>query len=229
MKRLLGAWVIAGLMAAIAHAQPAPSEEAVRRNNRGAELLKQGKAAEAVVDLRAAIDMAPDFVTAQANLAYAYEQSGQVPEAITAYEKLLELDPDNAAARNNLAVVYGRSGRHDDAIRELETLLQRDPGDPAARRNLEIAKRNKGILDERDQRSGAAVKAAEARPHDPRAAYDVARVYAQQGEHDAALTWLGKAFALGYDQIDFVNVDPALARLRNDPRFGKLVEGRGTR
>ena len=229
MRATLVAWALCGLTVAVAHAQPSLSDDAIERNNRGAALLKQGKTAEAVAEFRKAVALAPDHATARANLAFAYEQSGQLDEAMAAYQKLLDLEPKNVMARNNLAALYSRSGRHDDAIREFEALLEQDPADATARRNLETAKRNRGILDERDQQGSRAIRAAEARPNDPRAAYDVARVYAQQGDNDKALTWLGKAFDLGYEHTDFLNVDPALSGLRKDPRFGKLLEERGSR
>lgn len=226
MKKTLAAWAFCGLMVAVVHAGQSPSEEAIQRNNRGVELLKQGNLPEAVAHFRAALDMAPGYTAAQGNLAYAYEQSGRLDEAVAAYQKLLELDPKNAIALNNLAALYSRSGRHDDAIRELEALVQADPGNETARRNLEATKRNKGILNERDERSSRALKAAEARPNDPRAAYEVARVYAQQDDSDRALAWLGKAFDLGYEQLDFLKVDPAFTGLRKDPRFDQLLEKR---
>jgi tetratricopeptide (TPR) repeat protein len=223
VKITLVAWALGGLTAAVAHAQSSPSADAIERNNRGATLVKDGKVTEAVAEFRAAVEMSPGYVTAQANLAYAYEKAGRLDDAMTAYQKLLELEPKNVTAANNLASLYSRSGRHDDAIREYEALLEREPGNDVARRNLETAKRNKGILGERGDQSLRAVKAAEARPTDPRAAYEVARVFAQQGDHDKALAWLGKALTLGYDQVEFLKVDPAFTALRKDPRFGKLL------
>jgi superkiller protein 3 len=220
------AWALCGLLAAVAHAQDAPSPEAAERNNRGIALLKEGKAAEAAAHFRAAVELSPGFADAQGNLAFAYEKAGKLDDAMTAYQKLLQLDPKNATALNNLATLYSRSGRHDDAIREYEALLQRDPGNETARRNLDTAKRNKGILQERDDQSARALKAAEVRPQDPRAAYEVARVYAQQGDTDSALTWLAKALQLGYEQTDFVEVDPAFASVRKDSRFGALLQTR---
>jgi Flp pilus assembly protein TadD len=225
VRAALAAWALCGLTVAVAHAQSL-SPEAIERSNRGAALLKEGKAAEAVAEFRKAVEMAPGHATAQANLAYAYEKSGQLDDAITAYQKLLDLDSKNAIARNNLAALYSQSGRHEDAIREFEALLQRDPADETARRNLETAKRNKGILQERDDQSTRALKAAEARPNDPRAAYDVARVYALQGDNDKALTWLSKALDLGYEQTDFLSVDPAFTGVRKDPLYGKVIQER---
>jgi Flp pilus assembly protein TadD len=218
--------VVCGLLTAVAHAQPAPAPEAVQRNSRGAALMRDGKAAEAIEHFRAAVELSPGYATAQGNLAYAYEQAGQTDEAMAAYQKVLDLDPANTTVRNNLATLYSKAGRHDDAIREYETLVARDPGNDVARRNLENARRNKGILAERDERAGRALAAAQARPNDPRAAYEVARVYAQQGDNDRALTWLSKALDLGYDQHDYVKVDPALGELRKDPRFATVVAER---
>jgi Flp pilus assembly protein TadD len=220
------AWAISGLMVAVAHAQSSPPPDAIARNSRGVALVKEGKAGEAVEEFRAAVQIFPKYATAQGNLAHAYQQAGRLDDAMAAYQKLLDLEPTNATARNNLATLYSRSGRHEEAIREFEALIEREPGNESARRNLENAKRNKGILDERDQQSTRALKAAAARPNDPRAAYDVARVFAQQGENDKALTWLLKALDLGYDQTDYVKVDPTFTGLRKDPRFIKILEER---
>lgn len=226
MRIVLTAWVLCGLMVAGAHAQSTPPADAIERNSRGVALVKQGKAAEAVAEFRAAVEIFPKYTTAQGNLAHAYQQAGRLDDAMTAYQKLLDLEPTNATARNNLATLYSRNGRHEEAIREFESLLEREPGNEAARRNLENAKRNKGILNERDEQSSRALKGAEARPNDPRAAYEVARVYAQQGENDKALTWLVKALDLGYDQIDYVKVDPTFTALRKDPRYVKILDER---
>jgi hypothetical protein len=43
---------------------------------------------------------------------------------------------------------------------------------------------------------------------------------------EQALEWLSKALGLGFDDIGFLRDDPALAGLKNDPRLGRLLEGR---
>jgi len=210
----------------VAWAQGGPSPEAVRRNERGAALLKEGKLEEAVAEFREAAQTDSGYVAALMNLAYAYDRQGQIGEAIAAYGKVLEGDPENSLARNNLAVLYGRQGRHDEAIHELEQVLQRDPPHASAAKNLEVAKRNQAIVRDRDQQLARAVKESEARPADPRAAYAVARLYALHSQTDQALTWLTLALDLGLEDVQSVTVDPALVGLRNDPRFKSLVEGR---
>ncbi len=204
----------------------AKSEEAVRFNNIGAELLRQGKLSEAVVQFRYAVALEPYYAPAWRNLGFALDKQGQVAEAVTAYQKAVELEPD-LSAYNNLGVLYDKQGRSDQAIQEFEKALKLDPGNAAVQKNLEQARQNQGTRQERQARIAEAQKQAEARPNDPRAAYNLARVYASFDEKDQAFTWLAKALQLGFDDLDFVKTDPVLAGLRTDPRFEQVLEARG--
>lgn len=226
MRTPLLALALCALLIGVAHAQDAPPDAAVERNNRGAALLEQGTLEEAIAELQQAVEMAPAYVVAHANLAYAYERHGRSDEAIAAYRNVLELEPDNSVARNNLAALYSKNGRYDEAILEFEEVLRRDPANATATGNLDNARRNKGVVRERQEQIGRTLTVVDARPSDPRAAYDAARIFAQQGNNDQALAWLTKALDLGFDQMDFVSVDPALTGLRTDPRLAKLLEER---
>lgn len=226
MRSPLVALALWALLTGVAHGQERPAGEAVERNDRGAALLQQGKVEQAITEFQQAVEAAPASVVAHANLAYAYERQGRIAEAIAGYRKVLGLEPGNALARNNLGTLYDKNGRYDEAILEFEELLQRDPGNATARGNLESARRNKALVQERQVQIAGALKEAGARPADPRAAYGAARVLALHGDHDNALAWLAKALDLGFDQMDFLSVDPSLAGLRKDPRFAKLLEGR---
>src|SRR5882724_4240558 len=177
-------------------------------------------------DQKRADEAAPASVLFQSNLAYAYDRQGRVDDAVTAYRKVIELDPKNSVARNNLANLYSKKGQYDDAVREFEDLLQLDPANATARANLESVTRNKGIDRQRQDQIGAALKAAEASPKDPRPAYDAARAYARLGDPDNAFAWLERALNLGYDRLDYLSADPDLASLRKDPRFTKLLDER---
>ncbi len=223
MRAVSLALVLLATVTAVAVAEGPPGD-ATTRNNRAAELMKQGKLDEAVALFRQAVEMAPSDVVAQANLAYALEKQGRVDEAITAYRAVLQLDGKNAVARNNLAALYGRVGRHDDAARELQEVVRQDPANATAKANLANATRNQAIVQERQGRIADLVARADARPDDARAAYDVARGYAQLSDADHALAWLTKSLSLGFDRPDFVGVDPAFVTLRADPRFARMLE-----
>ena len=200
--------------------------EALQRNNLGASLLQQGKLDEAIVELRKAAELDPKYVGAYLNLGYAYDRQGRTDEATAQYQKVVALEPDNLFAHNNLGVLYDKKGLYAEAIKEFERVLQVDPSNATARDNLERAKSSKGIIQEREERFAQARKEVEARPDDPRAAYNLGRLHASFSEKEQALKWLAKALELGFDDVKFLKDDPALVPLKDDPRFTGLLKGR---
>ena len=61
-----------------------------------------------------------------------------------------------------------------------------------------------------------------------RSMYAIASAYAQLGQTDAALTWLEKAMKAGWSNLTELRTDPALAAVRQDPRFQALTPMRPT-
>jgi Flp pilus assembly protein TadD len=227
MKKLaLIALTLCALLPGAARGQNKAADAATQQNARGAALLKDGKLDEAVAELQKAADAAPTSAVIQSNLAYAYDRQGRTEEAVAAYRKALELDPKNTIVRNNLANLYSKQGLYEDAAREYEDLVQRDPGNATAKANLDAMLKNKTVLQERKEQVSSALQGADSKPKDPQAAYNAARVYARLGDADQALTWLNKALDLGYDQFDYLSLDPSLVNLKKDPRFLKLLEER---
>ena len=204
----------------------AGSNEAIQRNNLGASLLQQGKLEEAVAEFRKAVELDPKYVAAHLNLGYAHDRHGQTEEAVAQYRKVVDLEPGNLFAHNNLGVLYDKKGLYAEAIKEFEQVLQVDPSNATARDNLERAKSSKGVAKEREERFAQARKEVEARPNDPKAAYNLGRLYASFGDKEQALKWLAKALELGFSDFKFLKDDPALAPLREDPSFTRLLEGR---
>ena len=227
MKKVaLIALTLCALLPGAARGQNKAADAAAQQNARGAALLKDGKVEEAVAELQKAADAAPTSAVIQSNLAYAYDRQGRTEEAVAAYRKALELDPKNTIVRNNLANLYSKQGLYEDAAREYEDLVQRDPGNTTAKANLDAMVKNKTVLQERKEQVSSALQGADSKPKDPQAAYNAARVYARLGDADQALTWLNKALDLGYDQFDYLSLDPSLVNLKKDPRFLKLLEER---
>ena len=227
MKKVaLIALTLCALLPGAARGQNKAADAAAQQNARGAALLKDGKFEEAVAELQKAADAAPTSAVIQSNLAYAYDRQGRTEEAVAAYRKALELDPKNTIVRNNLANLYSKQGLYEDAAREYEDLVQRDPGNTTAKANLDAMVKNKTVLQERKEQVSSALQGADSKPKDPQAAYNAARVYARLGDADQALTWLNKALDLGYDQFDYLSLDPSLVNLKKDPRFLKLLEER---
>jgi len=204
----------------------AASNEAIKRNNFGVELVKQGRLDEALTEFQSAAQSDAQYTAAHANLAYTYDRLGRVDEAIAAYKHAVALDPKNAIAFNNLGVLYVKKESYDEAVQAFEQGLKADPSNALLQQNLASVKKNRDILKEREVRIADARKKADAAPQDPRAAYDAARVYASFDMQDQAFEWLEKSLRLGLDDIKFLREDPVLRGLRSDPRFARLLEGR---
>lgn len=225
MRRILAVGAaLAGLL--LAAGAQARSDEAIKRNNFGTGLLKQERLEEAVTEFQRAVELDPEYTAARLNLGYLYDRLGRLEEAMAEYRKVIELDPGNLLARNNLGVLYNSKGLHEDAIREFEEVLRLNPSDATAQKNLEIARKNSGIVQEREERIARARKAVEANPTNPRASYDLARIYAAFDEKEQAMEWLARALELGFNDFALMKHDPALAALGSDPRFTRLLEGR---
>jgi tetratricopeptide (TPR) repeat protein len=218
--------LLAAALTLLVGAAPAfsASNDAIRRNNLGADFVAQGRMTEAAGEFRRALELDPQYAAAQLNLAFAYDRLGRVEEAIAAYRRGLELDPNSAYAHNNLGVLYDKQGQYDLAIEMFEKALRIEPTNPAAQKNLANARQNRGVIQEREAQTAAGLKQIEARPKDPKAAYEMARIYAVQGRASQAIEWLTKALDLGFDDLEFMKADPALVGLRGDPRFGRLTQ-----
>jgi len=226
MRKLLFVLCTMSVLVPAAAELEAASDEAVQRNNLGASLLQQGKIDEAVAEFQKAVALDPKYTAAYLNLSYAYDRQGRTEEATAQYQKVIALEPGNLFAHNNLGVLYDKKGLYAEAIKEFEQVLQVDPSNATARDNLERAKSSKGIAQEREERFAQARKEVEARPNDPRAAYNLGRLFASYGKKEQALEWLAKALELGFDDVKFLKDDPALVPLKDDPRFTGLLKGR---
>jgi tetratricopeptide (TPR) repeat protein len=201
----------------------AASEEAVERNNIGVGLLERGNADAAIGEFQRAISLDFKYFPARLNLAYAYERAGRIEEAVAAYREAIRLEPGNFFARNNLGVLYDKRGEYDLAIIELESALKIEPENAMALKNLETARKNQTAIKAREAQILQAHRVAQAKPNDPQASYNLARLYAFYGQKNLAYEWLAKALKQGYKDISYLRSDPALHDIRDERDFQLLL------
>jgi tetratricopeptide (TPR) repeat protein len=67
-------------------------------------------------------------------------------------------------------------------------------------------------------------KALSIDPSDPVMLYNTACVYSQAGKAGEAIAYLEKALDNGYANREWVDRDPDLDGIRNDPRFRGLID-----
>ena len=84
--------------------------------NFGALLRKQKHFGPAVAAHRKALELDPDMVSAQSNLANALSDLGEAEEAARLRERLLTQDPDDWVRIRDLAVAYRGCWRNQDAV-----------------------------------------------------------------------------------------------------------------
>jgi tetratricopeptide (TPR) repeat protein len=201
----------------------AESDEAALHNKEGAKLVEEGKMEEALEAFKKAVELNSNDAVVRLNLAYTYDRQGMAEEAIAEYQRAIELSPSNLLGYNNLGVLYDKMGLYDEAIGEFQRALEIDPTDANALKNLENAKQNKTVIEEREGQIAELRREIEAHPDNPTALYNLGRLYAFYDEKDQALEWINKALDKGYDALDYIKVDPALEKLRGDPRFEKML------
>jgi tetratricopeptide (TPR) repeat protein len=109
-------------IAPIAERSPTASELA----NRGAARRRSGQLTEAIEDLRRALELDPQSVSAHTELAWVRFDQGQLPAAIRRFTKALAIDPVNASALAGRGAA--KAARNDDygALRDLARSIELD-------------------------------------------------------------------------------------------------------
>jgi len=156
------------------------------------------------------------------NRARIFMYQGRFTDAVAELELGAQLEPAHPLIKTFRAVLSARRGEADEAIRIINEVLQRHPRMDGVRPLLAQFLIHKGDTDAaRAELSEGAREAAEA-DHD--IAYWLATAYAMLGEHDEAFEWLGRAINLGNENKPWFEADPNWDALRDDPRFGELMQ-----
>ncbi len=180
--------------------------------NLAVALTRDGRPAEAVPHLEAALRLRPDYPQAESNLGDNLTRLGRPREAIPHLERALRLRPDFADAHLNLGDALVADGRPVEAIPHFETALRLKPAFPLAHRNLGLA-------------LGMAGRTEEALPH-------FARAVALRPDYaDAEVAWavgltLAGRFAEAEPHFErATEIEPANAVIRLS--YGRALAGAG--
>lgn len=169
---------------------------ALYHSNVGAELLRTGRASEALTWLRKATAIDPDLGDGWVNLGVALRRGGDLAGAEKAYRRALEADPEAASAYQNLAALLRFQGRPAEA-EGLMTLASRataqSPFSYLALGDLSLAN---GRQEEARRFYRRALRLGHDDP-EPYAALGL--VALAGGDRGEARKWLRKATALGPD------------------------------
>ncbi|HEY8997539.1 MAG TPA: tetratricopeptide repeat protein [Edaphobacter sp.] len=132
--------------------------------------------------------------------------TGRYDSAVSNYKKAIKFDKHSATYHSNLGTAYFEKKDYESARKEYETALKIDP-------------------DMMQRHSSIGVTARMLSPEDhARFCYEMARLYAQRGDEPTMLHYLTMAIESGFDVLDKMTYDNALAKYRKDARVLMLVK-----
>jgi TolB-like protein/thioredoxin-like negative regulator of GroEL len=193
---------------------------------RGLVLFVQGELEEAEESFREAMQRDLNQFESRYFYGRICFQQGRHAEAAALYDDAVRAREDYQAAFF-AAQAYEALGdeetarrRYSDALEIVETHMDLNPDDPRAATMRAVASCRLGKLEDGIRWAERAIAID---PTDASVRYNVACLFALEGERERAIDLLEQAFASGFGQRDWVRQDPDLASLRGDPRFEALV------
>lgn len=165
-------------------ARSADRVRALHLLNQGADLLEQGKVAQAIPLLESAYLLNPKSVPALLNLGAAYVLAGRFREAVPLLESARDVEPQNVMAWVNLGAAYlgnpvlASSEQQLLAIDAFQQAIRLNPAAPSAFYNLGLILKDRG---ERQRALAAFRRASQVDPSDRDARYWIAKL---EGEVD---------------------------------------------
>ena len=103
---------------------------------------------EAIVNLKKAVKIKPDYAEAFNNLGIVLKDLGQLDTVVKSYEKIINIKPDFAEAHNNLGVTFKELGQLDAAVKSCEQAIAIKPDYADAHFNLGNVLKDLGRLEQ---------------------------------------------------------------------------------
>jgi tetratricopeptide (TPR) repeat protein len=182
-------------------------------------LTALGRFNEGLAEIHAATDLDPASVSIRRSLGWVYHYARQHHTAVTHLERAMAMDPTSEETRRILALVHVALGDLTAAETEARESLRLAPGNPAATGLLAHVAARAGRSDE----ARALLADLEARATQGYIS-PVALATAHIGlrDVDAAFTQLERTWHERRGWVAYLNVEPIMDPLRDDPRFLEL-------
>lgn len=159
---------------------------------------------DAVKNFSLAIELDPDLATAYSWRANAYLKRSDFDKARSDYRKAWDLDPFDGQAATGLGITLAIDGKWQEGIQIVEGAAERFPNDHIYVYNTACV-------------YGRAIEFLQANaPEANRATIEELQA--------KALSTLGRAIKLGFNEVDLMKTDPDIAPLRDLKEFPKLLE-----
>ena len=128
------------------HALAVTHDNSMAELNLGVALGDRAAYDEALIHLREAVRIAPQFPEAHLNLGMALHQNGQLAAAVSEFKTAIRLLPEYSKAHANLAIALQEQNDFDGAIKEYRQALRLDPISPDVRVGYGLALQRAGQI-----------------------------------------------------------------------------------
>jgi eukaryotic-like serine/threonine-protein kinase len=184
-------------------------------------LAAMGRFEQALEHGRAAIDLDPASVSIRRSMGWLQYYARQYDAALDNLRRAIAMNPTAEETHRLLGLVYLQQGAFDDATASFKEALANSQYDALAHAGLgHVAVRRgrvqeaRAILHELDERARQRYVSPVAQ----------AQLYVTLGERDRAFEWMDKAFQDKRGWLAYLKIEPLLDGVREDPRFGRLLE-----
>ncbi len=181
------------------------------------QLWTEGRFEEALGQLKEAQTLDPLSSLISMNLGRHFYYARDYDRALEAFKKALILDDRNVAAGQMVALTCIAKGQPDAALSQ----LRRSPAPPGAW--LAVLGYVSAVTGDSDGAHNVIAELTALSSHRYIPAYAFATVYAGLGDTDKAFQYLARARDERSAYLDYLNVEPTLDGLRDDPRFSDLL------
>ncbi len=207
----------------------------------GSRLLREGKDHLALVRFVESSTLDPYNALTFNKMAITYSRLARFPQAQKAVTRALRLYPEYANAHNTRGILHLANHRYGKAARSFREAIRLDSTSAVFQLNLGTALLNQG-----DYRAGrvAYQRALQLDPEvfdlegviqvatsDPQPApekfFQMSVLFAELGDADTCLYYLGKALADGFRDWERLTREPALSGLREESAFVNLLASYG--
>ncbi len=197
-----------------------PSFEASHRAH-ALMLTLVGEHAEAIREAERACELDPLCLVVGAGAAWISYAAGDYEASIQYARNTLGMDPDFVPVRRLLAAAYLACGQPEAAVAEFELAVEAHGADPVLLAWLAHAK---AVTGARREAEGLIARLRAVDGSRYISAYHLAIAYAGLEQWDAAFASLDTAWADRDPAAAHVTVEPRLAPLRTDARYGSLLD-----
>jgi len=187
-----------------------------------------GKFDEAAESGRKAIELDPDDFIAYWTLGRIHYSTGKLEEALDLFRRVIDIQPGFYVAYNDLKQTLLKLGRNEEAeeayrrvIALMPNYLLRNPDDSRARMFYAVALCDSGKREDAIREGKAAMDSS---PGDSVMLYNGGCLYARLGDPARAVAALKQAIAAGVVNYGWMEQDPDLDSIRDEPEFKALME-----